>query len=376
MSEGSSRPHHRLEQGDSRVEQGDSRVEHGDSRVERSELSIGEALREELSQYERGSVDQATFDARSGFSILIHGENRIAHNLLALLFGSGFSHVRIVSPSKNLPASIEAPDFNGLSITKQNLGERRSATHSRIRMGADISFSDAGAYEQNHRSDQKPNLIISTSRSQGDYRQRWMSESTPHLYIDCEADDLAWIGPYVVPGSHPCLNCFEMHERDLREQRSHASAASFKSISSRKIRLSTFRSIGQIQSKRFELPIAAAALIAATVSLEIATIADSAHSTLTGSRIPLNLHSPLAAQLSLVQENHLSPENHPNRGEASRREVPASLLAPVAQGVANFLPVQGEEPHQPRSRISQESRSPQFFDFHPECGCAGDLLSS
>ena len=314
------------------------------------EPSTGEEVRLALARFEQSDLPLRVFQARRNFSILIHGENRIAHNLYALLLGSGFNRVRIIAASKSLSRHIEPADFNALSITRENLGEWRSETHLRIRRGADISFQSFQS--QQEYSDQsmasygegQPDLIVSTSRSQGDYRQRWMSESTPHLYIDCGETDHGWLGPLVIPGRHPCLNCCDLHKRDLREKLNNEWVGDG-GEARRPARLSTFRSMSTVGSGRSELPVAAAALIAATAALEISAYAASGRSPLIATRVPLSLRAPV------------------DRGQSWNPRARADLIGstPTSSTVDESTP---------------QVRHSEHFDFHPECGCVGDLLSS
>lgn len=290
-------------------------------------MSEFEIYQQRMIEHEVAAVGAHAFHAREHFSILIHGENRIAHNLLAMLLGSGFKHVQIIAANKLLPAHIDHADFNALSVTNEHLGERRSATHLRIARSASIftrtelGDGESAAPSELHRI-YDPDLIISTSKAQGDYRQRWMSESSTHMYIDCDEQGEAWIGPLVIPGCHPCINCFELHERD----RSDGEAISLPLLGDRK-----------------ETTIAAAALVAATVAIEVSSFVASGESTLIASRHPINLRAPIA----------------PLRRSLSRH-----------QSMRESLWWQEES-----SEAVRESRSAQFFDFHPECGCVGDQLS-
>ena len=279
-------------------------------------------------EHEVAAVGTTAFHAREDFSILIHGENRIAHNLLAILLGSGFRHVQIIAANKLLPSHIEHADFNALSVTNENLGEHRSATHSRIARSASLFTTSDSGESGNHstldsRRIKDPDLIISTSKAQGDYRQRWMSDSSTHLYIDSEEDGYAWIGPLVIPGHYPCLTCFELHERDHREEKAIPTS---------------------LPSLRQELTISAAALVSAVVALEISSFAATGESTLIASRHPISLRAPIA---------HFgnSASSHPSMRDL--RQSPREV-----------------------NEVVQRPRSRQYFDFHPECGCVGDQLSS
>lgn len=290
-------------------------------------MSEFEIYQQRMIEHEVAAVGAHAFRARENFSILIHGENRIAHNLLAILLGSGLRHVQIIASNKLLPAHIDHADFNALSVTNEHLGERRSATHVRIARSASIfTRTELGVGELTSPSElhriYDPDLIISTSKAQGDYRQRWMSESSTHMYIDCDEQDEAWIGPLVIPGRYPCLTCFELHERD----RSGGEAISPSLLGDRK-----------------ETTVAAAALVAATVAIEVSSFVASGESTLIASRHPINLRAPIA---------------------------PFHRSLPHYQAARGSLWWQEES-----SEAVRESHSARFFDFHPECGCVGDQLS-
>ena len=286
----------------------------------------------EVKQWGLGAVE-----ARSEFSILIHGENRVAHNLLALLAGSGFTQIRLISANKFLPRRVEEADVNGLSVTSENIGEPRTETLMRMSGSAPIPHGG-------------PHLIISTSLSHGDYRQRWMSDSTPHLYLDTEEPGLFWLGPLVLPGIYPCLNCSELHSRDRNE--GGRKVSDLESPLSTHFRRSTFRHIGRNHLGRQELPVAAAALAAATAASEVCHYVATGSSSLFRSRTPISLLAPISGA---DRRSFQSPALHHSRNSGHQN-----------QNQSTVAEIEEIPPYPMR----------QSFDFHPECGCAGDQLSS
>ena len=145
---------------------------------------------------------------RQQYSIIIFGHNRIALTLFTLLQASGFSTIRLIdrSISKGKADSIQiAPEeVCGLGIRGSDVGVRRElvladlARNSRLVVGEEKSFPVL------------PNFIIATEEVAQETLQRWMSEEIAHLAISKLIENTIEIGPIVIPGKSPCLNCLKL----------------------------------------------------------------------------------------------------------------------------------------------------------------------
>ncbi|MCX6453715.1 MAG: hypothetical protein NTV53_01920 [Actinobacteria bacterium] len=145
---------------------------------------------------------------RQQYSIIIFGHNRIALTLFTLLQASGFSTIRLIdrSISKGKADSIQiAPEeVCGLGIRGSDVGVRRElvladlARNSRLVVGEEKSFPVL------------PNFIIATEEVAQETLQRWMSEEIAHIAISKLIENTIEIGPIVIPGKSPCLNCLKL----------------------------------------------------------------------------------------------------------------------------------------------------------------------
>ena len=157
------------------------------------------------------SIDNCAADliaARQRYSIIIFGHNRLALTLFTLLQASGFSAIRLIdrSISRSAADSIQiGPDeVCGLGIRGSDVGVRRElviadlARNSRLFLGEEKGFPA------------KPNFIIGTEQIPQETLQRWMSEEIAHLAISNLIENTIEIGPIVIPGRSPCLNCLKL----------------------------------------------------------------------------------------------------------------------------------------------------------------------
>ncbi len=139
-------------------------------------------------------------------TILISGENRLAHTLLAVLQASGFSHTRLISRG-HLAAHITEDDLCGIVVRTSDIGKNRNEFIQELIRSAQIMRSPTVAKAM-------PDLIISTIPLEWDYVQRWMSEGSIHLHINPLIGGNIEIGPLVIPGATPCLRCITLIKRD------------------------------------------------------------------------------------------------------------------------------------------------------------------
>ena len=157
------------------------------------------------------SIDRSSeslINSRRNFAIIIFGRNRLALSLFSILQASGFSQVKIIdrSISSSFAASVQiAPEeVCGLAIRGSDVGMRKAsviadlARNSQLFPAQDLAFPTV------------PDFIISTETIPQETLQRWMSEATPHLAISNLIENRVEIGPIVLPGKSPCLNCLSL----------------------------------------------------------------------------------------------------------------------------------------------------------------------
>ena len=213
---------------------------------------------------------------RKNFSILIHGENRIAWNLLAILLGSGFTDVGLVPHGAPTPDRISAGAFTALALTNDEIGLDRLSAIENLRARTSLN---SGIFQPSSERavPDEPELIISLQIPQLDYNQRWLSESTPHLI--CEVvDGVLWLGPLVIPGLSPCIHCFLLHQRDTQVESQFTGD----------------------QLQQSESSVAVAALAAAAIASELSALVTDGSSHLVGVRVAINLLEPTLQIRNLV----------------------------------------------------------------------------
>ena len=139
-------------------------------------------------------------------TILISGENRLAHTLLVALQASGFSHTRLIGRTQLSP-QITEDDLCGIVVRTSDIGKNRNEFIQELVRSAQITRSPTVPKAM-------PDLIISTIPLEWDYVQRWMSEGSVHLHINPLIGGEIEIGPLVIPGLTPCLRCVTLMKRD------------------------------------------------------------------------------------------------------------------------------------------------------------------
>ena len=176
------------------------------------------------------------FLARAATTILISGENRLAHNLLAALQASGFTHTRLISRAHQ-PQQVTGADVCGITVRNSDIGKNRVEFIEELMRNSRIAHGKNVAKAQ-------PDLIISTGPIEWDYVQRWLSEGSPHLHINPAIGREIEVGPLVLPGVTPCLRCVTLTKLDNG-------------------------SSSRIEFIRSELPSAAAAYISGLIALAV-----------------------------------------------------------------------------------------------------------
>ena len=155
---------------------------------------------------EKGS--QALIGERRNFSLVIYGRNRLALPLFGVLQASGFSSIKIIdrSGSTNNDSLVQiAPDeVCGLAIRGSDVGLRKTIVIS------DIARNSQLFPAENLEFPVHPNFIISTESIPQEIMQQWMSEEIPHLVVSNLIENKIILGPIVLPGKTPCLNCLNL----------------------------------------------------------------------------------------------------------------------------------------------------------------------
>jgi hypothetical protein len=198
--------------------------------------------------------------ARSTFTILISGENRLARTLLALLQSMGLVHTRIITRG-HLSHRITAHDVCGVTTQMSDVGKLRSEFHQEIIREAQLPNGTSVAKS-------KPDLIISTIPIEWDYVQRWLSEGSAHLHINPVIGRNVELGPLVIPGQSACLRCVALTKRDLALPVEH-------------------------ETLRKELPTASISYVAGLVAATVAEFVATGSSPLLGASAWLDLLNPL-----------------------------------------------------------------------------------
>jgi len=162
-----------------------------------------------------GELDSVTLDrlyARSAFQIMIFGKNRFALNLLGLLQSIGFSQSIIMGSFTNSNKTISNSDICGASVRTLDHGLDLQIRQEQIINEQNLFKSDEQKFNNQMT---KPDLILALEKVPADYQQRWMCESTPHLFVGPYLNGEIAVGPLVIPGKTPCLNCIDLNSRQF-----------------------------------------------------------------------------------------------------------------------------------------------------------------
>ena len=154
-------------------------------------------------QSNKVNSSKATVIDRAKFSILVFGSNRLALSIYTLLLASGFSSTKLIDRIRPIN-EISADLVCGASIKTSDIGLKSSEVLAELKRNSQLNFVDEAPFPS------VPAFIISTSATQPDYIQRWLSEAIPHLLIGNLIEGQIEVGPIVIPGKSPCLQCLEL----------------------------------------------------------------------------------------------------------------------------------------------------------------------
>ena len=245
-------------------------------------------------QVDNGISAETLIGKRRNFSIMIYGRNRLALSLFAVLQASGFTQVKLTdranSASNDSITQIEPSDVCGLAIRGSDVGLRKAlvladlARNSQLFPMGDLALPAFPVI---------PDLIISTESVPQETMQNWLSENIVHLPISNLIENKIVIGPIVIPGKTPCLNCLNLWRA---EQFPHQNS------------FEILVALDCGEGKGLELPSAQVALLTGLIttqviqyctSLDSEDSADSADSSsavkLIGTTLAINLFDPIGS---------------------------------------------------------------------------------
>ncbi|CAB4779058.1 unannotated protein [freshwater metagenome] len=198
-------------------------------------------------------------NARQDCDVRIYGSSRIASILYGILLSSGVSNTRLTTQTHSpliseldLCAGIFRPSDIGASF------EDRACT-----LGKELSL-----FPINPPSPRNA-IAINVGAPDPELLQEWMSECTPHLFIEDPECASLILGPFVVPGTTPCWRCTVLTKDD--------EYIAWKQVQwERRI------------SPHSETPVSVAHYVAGLAALEILRFIDTQHSDLLGSTLRVN----------------------------------------------------------------------------------------
>jgi len=163
-------------------------------------------------QVDNGTSVENLIGKRRNFSIMIYGRNRLALSLFTVLQASGFTLIKLIdraySASADSRVQIEPDEVCGLAIRGSDVGLRKALVL------ADLARNSQLFPLENLVFPELPDLIISTESIPQETMQSWLSENIVHLPISNLIEEKIIIGPIVIPGKTPCLNCLNLWRAD------------------------------------------------------------------------------------------------------------------------------------------------------------------
>ena len=247
---------------------------------------------------------QTLIGHRRNFSIIIYGRNRLALSLFAVLQASGFALVKLTdragSVSDDSVVQIEPSEVCGLAIRGSDVGLRKALVIADLARNSQLFPLEKLEFPL------KPDFIISTESIPQETMQLWLSDAIAHLPISNLIENRVVIGPIVIPGETPCLNCLSLWRSD---QYPHHN--SFEILSA----------LDSGEGKGLELPSAQVALLTGLIATHVIqfctsqnSAAHNATSKLIGATLAINLFDPIdsGASSSLDNEGYLGNQTSLN----------------------------------------------------------------
>ena len=163
-------------------------------------------------QIDNGMSAEDLIGKRRNFSIMIYGRNRLALSLFAVLQASGFALIKLTdrtnSASSESRAQIEPDEVCGLAIRGSDVGLRKASVLADLARNSQLFPSENVLFPE------LPDLIISTESIPQETMQSWLSENIVHLPVSNLIENKIVLGPIVIPGKTPCLNCLNLWQAD------------------------------------------------------------------------------------------------------------------------------------------------------------------
>lgn len=229
----------------------------------------------------------SVLNARQRAHIEISGQSRAATSLFSLLLASGVTNTQFgLAHRSDAPliddVDIEAGVFRFCDLGK-NLKQRSEELAKEVSLfpkqrEESAQEANEGFHEQTlkiHFGDLDPQIL-----------NYWMSADQPHLVISQFDGGVSTVGPIVLPGVTPCTRCLQL---TLSEQSGNIEL------------LEVVSERSNLTHYRYELPVVASHLLAATVASIVLQLIDSGESSLKGSvllidhLVPSNLgHTPIS----------------------------------------------------------------------------------
>ena len=230
-----------------------------------------------------GISAESLMGKRRNFSIMIYGQNRLALSLFAVLQASGFTHIKLTdrtnSSRNDSLVQIEPDEVCGLAIRGSDVGLRKALVLADLARNSQLFPVESVGFPAS------PDFIISTESIPQETMQIWLSENIVHLPISNLIENKIVIGPIVIPGKTPCLNCLNLWHAD---QYPHQN--SFEILAA----------LDSGEGKGLELPSAQVALLTGLITTQViqyCTSLDSENSEedikLVGATLAINLFDPL-----------------------------------------------------------------------------------
>jgi hypothetical protein len=259
----------------------------------------------------------ALIGLRREFSIIIYGRNRLALSLFAVLQASGFALIkltdRVGSVSHDSAVQIEPSDVCGLAIRGSDVGLRKALVI------ADLARNSQLFPVENLGFPLKPDFIISTEAIPQETLQLWLSDEIAHLPISNLIENKIILGPIVIPGKTPCLNCLNLWRS---EQFPHHN--SFEMLAA----------LDNGEGKGLELPSAQVALLAGLIATQVIQFCSSRNGTSQNGTSQNNVVKLIGATLTI------------------------DLFDPINPGSSNSSSFEGNE-----------ELGYRYWQPHPACGC-------
>jgi hypothetical protein len=246
----------------------------------------------------------ALIGLRRNFSIIIYGRNRLALSLFAVLQASGFTLIKLTdrtgSTSNDSAVQIEPSEVCGLAIRGSDVGLRKALVLADLARNSQLFPAEKLEFPT------KPNFIISTESIPQETLQLWLSDEIAHFPISNLIENRVVLGPIVIPGKTPCLNCLNLWRS---EQFPHHN--SFEMLIA----------LDNGEGKGLELPSAQVALLSGLVATHVIQYCTLQNGTsqnhsvkLIGATLAINLFDPIgfgsfANQNTLADQDYLANQN-------------------------------------------------------------------